>query len=87
MQPVPNQNDHDLLIELRTEMRGIRIDIVNLSNGISARVNDHESRIREIEKINENLMGKMVIGTSIVSFVMAIIVGSVINWVKKSVGL
>ncbi len=43
------QCDHDVLIELRTEMRMIRQDIKELKDGLSTRVNDHESRIRSLE--------------------------------------
>ena len=43
-----NMDDHDLLIELRTEMRGVREDIQNLTNGTTTRLssleNDHVSR-------------------------------------------
>lgn len=55
--------DHDLLIELRTEMRGVRDDIQKLTDGTAQRLNtlendhvsrkeyeDHETRIRFIEK-------------------------------------
>ena len=54
--------DHDLLIELRTEMRGMRSDLSEMRTGITARVlnlesnsvskiqfDDHETRIRGIE--------------------------------------
>ncbi len=81
------QNDHDLLIELRTEVRAIREDIKGVSNSLSARVNDHETRIRTVEKETDNLMGKMVFGISIISFLMAIIVGVIIQWIKKLAGL
>ena len=43
------QLDHDLLIELRTEMRAARCDIKELKDGISVTINDHESRIRTLE--------------------------------------
>jgi hypothetical protein len=44
------QSDHDLLIELRTEMRGMRGDIKGLSASTSATISDHETRIRLNEK-------------------------------------
>jgi hypothetical protein len=43
------QTDHDLLIELRTEMRGMRIDIKNIADGTSLKMADHETRIRTLE--------------------------------------
>jgi hypothetical protein len=42
-------NDHDLLIELRTEMRGVRSDIQDLNSGVSKRLDDHEIRLRTNE--------------------------------------
>lgn len=43
------QNDHDLLIELRTEMRGMRNDLRSMSETTVKTVGDHETRIRLIE--------------------------------------
>jgi hypothetical protein len=39
---VEYQSDHDLLIELRTEMRGAREDITELKTNMSGRVNSLE---------------------------------------------
>lgn len=82
-----NQNDHDVLIELRTEMRGMRSDIKTLSDTLSKSVSDHETRIRALEKTADNLMGKMVFGITIISFGMSIIMAIVIGYVKKALGL
>jgi hypothetical protein len=62
--PDRRQNtDHDLLIELRTEMQGVRSDIKELRDGTATRLSilendrvtqkefaDHETRLRFIEK-------------------------------------
>lgn len=45
-----NQLDHDLLIELRTEMRGLRDEVRALNNGNAEKILDHEKRLRAIEK-------------------------------------
>lgn len=55
--------DHDLLIELRTEMRGVRADIKTLTEGTAKRLSDlennhvsrteyedHEKRMRFLER-------------------------------------
>jgi len=60
---MPDSNDHDLLVELRTEMRGVRTDIQDMRSGLATRVlnlesnavskiqfDDHETRIRTVEK-------------------------------------
>lgn len=49
------QTDHDLLIELRTEMRGMRYDIKGLSDSTARTISDHETRIRLNEKDVENI--------------------------------
>jgi hypothetical protein len=61
-------NDHDLLIELRTEMRGVRSDIQDMRTGLNARVlnlesnavskiqfDDHEERLRQVERETDQL--------------------------------
>jgi hypothetical protein len=39
---MPDTPDHDLLIELRTEMRGLRIDVSNISKDSAERLKDLE---------------------------------------------
>lgn len=46
---VEYQNDHDVLIELRTEMRGLRADLKNMTDNLGKSVTDHETRLRIIE--------------------------------------
>ena len=43
------QTDHDLLVELRTEMRGLRDDLREMKDGIKEKADDHEARIRVLE--------------------------------------
>lgn len=45
-----NYSDHDLLIELRTEIRGMREDIRKQNDGVNEAIKDHETRLRSIEK-------------------------------------
>lgn len=44
-----NREDRDLLVELRTEMKGVRADIKQLTDGNDTRLNDHETRLRKVE--------------------------------------
>lgn len=44
-----NTNDHDLLIELRTEMRGLRNDVKENNLNFGTTIKDHETRIRGLE--------------------------------------
>jgi hypothetical protein len=44
--------DHDLLVELRTKMEGLREDIKNLRNEQIVKINTHETRINDLETSN-----------------------------------
>lgn len=45
-----SREDRDLLIELRTEMLGMRLDIKELKEGTATKLADHETRLRFIER-------------------------------------
>ena len=55
------KTDHDLLIELRTEMRGMREDVIEIKTGSAARLASLEAdrvsrkRIEDVEEDIENL--------------------------------
>ena len=49
--------DHDLLIQLHEQIKQVRVDIKELSDGTSVRVLDHEQRLRRLE-----MWGSMAIG-------------------------
>ncbi len=42
-------NDHDLLVELRTEFRGMREDIKDLKDGTASRLNALEKKTDDLE--------------------------------------
>lgn len=42
--------DHDLLIELKTKLDGVLDALKELKDGTAARIEDHEKRIRFIER-------------------------------------
>lgn len=42
-------NDHDLLVELRTEFRGMRTDIKDLKDGTAARLSILEKKTEDLE--------------------------------------
>jgi hypothetical protein len=44
-----NREDRDLLVELRTEVVGIRADIKEIKDGTATKINDLELRIRRLE--------------------------------------
>lgn len=74
-----NVNDHDLLIELRTEMKGLRADVRDLKDGTSVTLNDHENRLRHVES-----QGNRIIGIAILSQIILIPLGFfLLNYVMK----
>jgi hypothetical protein len=48
-----NQNDHDLLIELRTEVQNIRNDIKELKDGVASRIATLESDKADRKSVEE----------------------------------
>lgn len=80
-------NDHDLLIELRTEMRGMREDLKTMSDGVSLKITDHETRLRSIEKLTDNLNMKLLIGGVLLTFVGGIVSAVIIGLIKKGLGI
>jgi hypothetical protein len=47
---VQYQTDHDVLIELRTEFKGMREDIKDLTSANGKIADDHETRLRDLRK-------------------------------------
>lgn len=42
-------SDHDLLVTMHEQLKQVRIDISNLSDNTSAKILDHELRLRRLE--------------------------------------
>ena len=38
--------DHDLLIRLNENVNALRVDVANITSGLSSQITDHESRLR-----------------------------------------
>jgi hypothetical protein len=52
------QSDHDILIELRTEMRLLRETVKASFDGTGSLLKDHEERLRAIEKEANRWLGR-----------------------------
>ena len=50
-------NDHDLLVTMHEQMKGIKNDIKDMKDGTATKLSDHEIRIRRLE-----LWGAIAIG-------------------------
>lgn len=53
-----SREDRDLLIELRTEMGGVRTDIKDVKDSVEKNSGDHETRIRSLEAQSNRWVGK-----------------------------
>jgi hypothetical protein len=42
-------NDHDILITLVAEVKGLREDIKEIKDGTTLKISDHETRLRRLE--------------------------------------
>jgi hypothetical protein len=79
----PNiNNDHDLLIELKTEMKNIKEVLIDIKNGTVTIQTDHENRLRKLEKSQDILLGKIV-GSSAVISIIIVIAGAIIQGIHK----
>lgn len=54
---ISNMTDHDLLITMHEQIKGIKSDIKDLKDGTSAKLMDHEVRIRRLEFWGAILVG------------------------------
>ena len=49
MDDISKMSDHDLLITMHEQIKGIKADIKELKDGTSIQLHDHETRIRNNE--------------------------------------
>lgn len=44
-----DEKDHDILIEVRTELKALRYDVNEIKDDTKTQISDHETRIRLLE--------------------------------------
>lgn len=66
--------DHDLLIELKTRMDGLKDDIKDLKDGTSMQIQDHEKRIFDLETSKSKQGVFITIGIVIIGFLISMVV-------------
>ena len=62
-----SSEDHDLLIELRTKMDAIKVDIQLLNDGTGKKISDHEIRLNALEKSKTVQNTMMAIGIGLIT--------------------
>ena len=73
------QTDHDILIELRTEMRLLRGEIKSSGDGTKDILGDHETRLRALELGHSQYFSRQSIGGGGVATVAATIIVAILH--------
>lgn len=68
-----SMNDHDLLITIHEQVKGVRKDMASAADGYRYQLNDHETRIRMIEKWTWKLIGMVALAEAVLGFYVAFI--------------
>ena len=66
--------DHDLLIELKTRMEGLKSDIKDLKDGTSTQLAQHESRLTMLESSRTKQNVTMSIGIGLLSILVGLLI-------------
>ena len=66
--------DHDLLIELKTRMEGLKADIKELSDGTKTQISEHEVRINILEDSKTKQTTLLSIGIGILSILVSLLI-------------
>ncbi len=71
------QSDRDLLVELRTEMRALKIDIRDMKDGSKSDIAKLQDKVESLERFQSNITGKYVVwailGAVLISTIASII--------------
>ncbi len=68
-----NMTDHDLLVTMHEQIKGIKGDIKEIKDGTAAKLEDLEKRMREVEKFKENWNGRNVVIGVILMFLIGLL--------------
>lgn len=75
-------NDHDLLITMHEQIKNIRLDIRDLKDGTAAKIEDHEARLRVLEKFKENWTGRNAVVAVLIMFFIGLLGSYMSNLIK-----
>lgn len=73
-----SRGDRDLLITMHEQIKNIRVDIKEIKDGTSLKLEDHEMRLREIEKFKDNWTGRNAVLATVVMFLVGLL-GSLVS--------
>lgn len=79
MEDEKKQVDHDLLITLHEQVRGIRDDIKELKDGMATRVTEVEKRVDKLEKQSGTYLTMTIIYASVGAAMIGLILYHIAN--------
>lgn len=62
-----NENDHDLIIEMRADIKALREEVKEIKDDLRSRVSDHERRIRFVERWMWTAVGAIAMGEFVIA--------------------
>jgi hypothetical protein len=71
--------DHDLLIELKTRMEGLRNDIKDLNDGTTLKIENHEVRLGKLETARTSQSVLISIGIAILSVLVSLLIYHIVG--------
>jgi len=67
-----DQNDHDILIELKSDVKALRAEVKEINDNTKTTLTDHEARLRFMERWVWMAIGALGIAETIITFYIAI---------------
>ena len=66
--------DHDILIEIKTKLEGLKADVQDLKDGTSRQITDHEQRLNMLETSKTRQTTLLTIGTGILTLLVSLLI-------------
>jgi hypothetical protein len=74
MDDTSKMNDHDLLVTMHEQLKGVKADVRDIKDGTSRQLADHEHRIKMLEIARSNQKISMAIYISIGAFLVGLLI-------------
>jgi autotransporter adhesin len=71
---VKDGTDHDLIVELKTKIEGIRDDIKDLKDGTTEKIANHETRLNTLETEKTKIQQLLGIASAILTLLVSLLV-------------